>query len=291
MSCPSRVLPLLALALTSVTSCSDDDSAGSTPATEAAAHDNASHCGSLESIEPGQYEQTHTHEGIEQVYWVVVPDSYDTGTSTDLYIVVPGGSGGAEAALTGWAPTLVGLDALVVFPDVANAQTRTVPMMRALIDDIANQYCIDSSRIYATGTSATAGFTARLMADASDVIAAFAPGIGTFRTTGLEPIGPVPFIAWSGDPDRGQVELSVAEWADSNGCQNDPTVSDLGSGIAHHHHEGCDAPSEYYYFAGMGHQVPNHDCSEVPQFCAEYEEFDFWEDVGNFFDANPLSAG
>jgi len=286
-----RAFTLLALALTSVTSCSDDDTAGSRPATETATPVDTDHCDSVPSIEPGQYEQTHTHDGVEQMYGVVVPESYDPGTATDLYIVVPGGSGSAQAALMGWAPSLVGLDALVVFPSVASADTQTVPMIRAMIDDIADQYCVDTSRVYATGSSATAGLTARLMADASDVIAAFAPGIGSFSTTGLDPIGPVPFIAWSGDPDRGQVESSVAEWADSNGCESDPIVSDLGSGVAHHHYEGCDAPSEYYYFEGMGHQVPNHDCSEVgAQFCAEYEEFDFWDDVGGFFDANPLSA-
>lgn len=287
--CPLRMLPLLALALTSVTSC-DDDSADSTPATELAAQGDVTHCDSLESIEPGQYQQSHTHEGVEQAYWVVVPDGDSTSSAANVYLVVPGGSGGAQAALTDWAPTLIGLEALVVFPDVASPETRTVPMIRALIDDVANQYCIDDSRIYATGTSATAGFTARLMAEASDVIAAFAPGIGKFGTIGLEPMAPVPFIAWSGTPDRGQVEGSVAEWADANGCETVPRVSDLGSGVAHHHYEGCDAPSEYYYFDGMGHQVPNHDCSEGSRFCAEYEEFDFWEDVGGFFDANPLSA-
>ena len=114
-----RAFTLLALALTSVTSCSDDDTAGSRPGTETATQDDADHCDSVPSIEPGQYEQTHTHDGIEQMYGVVVPESYDPGTATDLYIVVPGGSGSAQAALMGWAPSLVGLDALVVFPSVA----------------------------------------------------------------------------------------------------------------------------------------------------------------------------
>ena len=286
---PVRSFPVLALVLMSVAGCSADDTADSTPVTDTVTQDDASHCDSLESIEPGQYQQSHILEGVEQAYWVVVPEGYSTNAAADLYIVVPGGSGGAQAAVTAWGPGLTGLDAVVVFPEVATEETKTVPMIRALIDDVANQYCIDSSRIYATGGSSAAGFTARLMAEASDVIAAFAQGIGRFGTIGLEPIGPVPFIAWSGDFDRGQVEDSVAEWIESNGCTNVPVVSDLGSGVAHHHYESCDAPSEYYYFEGMGHQVPVHDCSGI-QYCAEYEEFDFWDDVGSFFDANPLST-
>lgn len=286
-----RALPLLGLALTSVAGCGDGDAGGSTPAAGAAIHGDVTRCGSLEPVEPGHHERTHTHAGIEQVYWVVVPDSYEVDTAADLYIVVPGGSGSARAAVSGWAPGLVGLEALVVFPDVAGAGTKTVPMIRALIDDVAGHYCVNNSRVYATGTSASAGFTARLMAEASDVFAAFAPGIGAFGISGLEPLGPVPFIAWSGDPDRGQVERSVAQWSASNGCETDPTISRLGSGISHHHYEGCDAPSEYYFFAGMGHQVPAHDCSAVgPRYCAEYDEFDFWDEVGAFFDANALSA-
>ncbi len=291
---------LVALALMAVSACGDEDSVPesapaatgtSTPATVDDTDGAGGGCDDPSAVEPGAYEHGHTHAGVEQANFVVVPETYESGTPAHLYIVVPGGSGSAEGALMGWGPNLVGVDALVVFPELGHPASRTVPMMRALIDDVADTYCIDRSRVYATGTSASAGFTSRLMADASDVIAAFAPGIGRFPTTGLEPIGPVPLIAWSGDIDRAQVELSVAEWAAANGCTAEPTVSDLGSGIAHHHYEGCAAPTEYYYFAGMGHQVPNHDCSAVgPQYCAEYQEFDFWEEVSRFFDAHPLPA-
>jgi len=269
-----------------VSACGEGDSAdvGEEAGTGVAA------CSPSHSAEPGLEERNHTLDGVEQPYVVAVPETYDARTPVSVYIVVPGGSGGAQAAAEGWGPTLGGLDALVVFADVGRADRRTVPMIRALIDDVADTYCIDRTRVFASGSSASAGFTARLMADASDVIAAFAPGIGRFGTLGLEPIGPVPLIAWSGDPDRSTVENSVAEWADSNGCERGPSVSDLGSGIAHHHYEGCDAPTEYYYFAGMGHQVPDHDCSaDRSGYCAEYEEFDFWDDVGSFFEAHPLT--
>lgn len=247
-------------------------------------------CSPSQSAESGSEEQQHTLDGVEQPYWVAVPETYDASTPVSLYIVVPGGSGSAQSAAAGWGPTLDGVDALVVFADVGAADRKTVPMMRALIDDVADKYCVDRDRVFASGTSATAAFTGRLMANASDVIAAFAVGIGRFGTIGLEPDGPVPLIAWSGDPDRGVVEGSVAEWADSNGCEIQPTVSDLGSGVVHHHYEGCGAPVEYYFFAGMGHQVPNHDCSaDRSGFGAEYEEFDFWDDAGSFFEAHPLT--
>jgi polyhydroxybutyrate depolymerase len=282
---------LSVLALMGPASCGDDDGALESTAATAEQTGADSGCDGTNAVEPGSYVHSHTLDGVEQPYRAVVPETYDSGTRTDLYVLVPGGSGSAEAGLAGWGPTLTGVDALVVVADVGSSGTRTVPMIRALIDDVATQYCIDRSRVYATGSSASGGLTGRLMADASDVIAAFAPGIGTFGPMGLDPIGPVPFIAGSGDPDRGAVERSVVGWAESNGCAVEPTVSDLGSGIAHHHYEGCAAPTEYYDFAGMGHQVPLHDCGAAgPQYCAEYDEFDFWDDVGRFFDANPLSA-
>lgn len=247
-------------------------------------------CSPSQSAEPGSEEQHHTLDGVEQPYVVAVPETYDASTPVSVYIVVPGGSGSAQSAAAGWGPTLDGVDALVVFADVGTPDRKTVPMLRALIDDVADKYCVDRDRVFATGSSASAGFTGRLMAEASDVIAAFAVGIGRFGTVGLEPTGPVPLIAWSGDPDRGVVEGSVEEWADANGCEIQPTVSDLGSGVVHHHYEGCGAPVEYYFFGGMGHQVPDHDCSaDRSGFCAEYEEFDFWVDVGSFFEAHPLT--
>ena len=268
-------------ATTGAPNAADDERAGRTDAS----------CDASSPVVPGEYELRHTFGGVEQSYVAVVPETYDPKTPAHVYIVVPGGSGSAQAARAGWGPNLAGVDAIVVFADVGNPATRTVPMIRALIDDVADRHCVDRSRVYATGGSASAGFTARLMADASDVIAAFAPGIGTFGTTGLDPIGPVPLIAWSGDLDRAQVERSVAEWAIANGCATEPTSSDLGSGIVHHHYEDCAASTEFYDFVGMGHQVPSHDCSGVgPQYCAEYEEFDFWKDVGSFFDAHPLPA-
>jgi poly(3-hydroxybutyrate) depolymerase len=305
--CPWRAgTVLVALTLMSLASCGDDDGASdsttptmlTTPTTTEGAPagtDDADladpGCDAATTVEPGSYEHSHMLDEVEQPYRVVVPDTYGSGSPAGLFIVVPGGSGSAEAALAGWGPTLTDVDALVAFVEVGRPETRTVPMIRALIDDVADRYCVDRYRVYATGSSASAGFTSRLMADASDVIAAFAPGIGMFGTVGLDPIGPVPLIAWSGDPDRGPVERSVADWAASNGCEPEPIVSDLGSGVAHHQYEGCSAPTEYYDFAGMGHQIPMHDCGSVgPEFCAEYDEFDFWDDVGRFFDANPLPA-
>lgn len=269
---------IVILALFAV-ACGGDEEAGTDGST----------CDPAKAAEPGNYERSHQLGDLEQHYWVVVPSSYDGTAATPLYVLMPGGAGLAEPALVAWGPSLVGLDALVVFPDLAGAGRDDVATIRALVDDVADGYCIDRTRVYATGGSSSAGATARLMANASDVFAAFAVGIGSFGADGRDPVGPVPLLAWAGTTDFVSVERSVAQWAAVNNCDA-PVVTDLGSDVAHHHYQGCDAPLEYYYFKGMGHQVPSHECGEIGGYCAEYQEFDFWADAGAFFAANPLDA-
>jgi poly(3-hydroxybutyrate) depolymerase len=300
---PHVVLVIVALALTSVTGCGGDDRTADTklPTSEQSIPTSAGtsddgdpqvatsgECDPARPAEAGDYPGTNRADDVEQAYWVVVPPSYDGVKPADLYLLLPGGSGNADVALAGWGPSLGGLDALVLIADLRESGTRNVEVLRALIDEVAAEYCVDATGVYVIGSSTSAAIAGRLMFAAPDLIAAAAVGVGDFRPEGMEPTAPVPLLVWTGDVDRWGAAPAAEEWAVHNGCDSEPTVRDLGSGISWHHYEGCDATVEFYDFVGMGHMVPLHDCHGDAVFCSEYEEFDFWETASEFFDDNPL---
>lgn len=298
----ARAIPVLvALTLVGVVSCGDDDDAAdsttatteqATPASAGTSDGPLVGAAPIQECEPARPFEAGDHPGsnvvgeIEQNYWVVVPPSYDGVNPVAVYLLLPGGAGSAEPALAGWGPSLAGLDALVVVPDVFGLR-RDVDVSRALVDKVASEYCVAPTQVYAVASSSSAGQAGRLMAHAPDVIAASAIGLGSFGAIGLEPTSPVPVLAWTGDPDRQRTTEGVEVWVGHNGCAREPTVSDLGSEISWSHYEGCDAAVEFYDFVGMGHRVPVHDCHGQFGYCAEYAEFDFWEVVSEFFAENP----
>lgn len=108
--------------------------------------------------------------------------------------------------------------------------------VRALIAELAKSYTIDSSRIYATGLSNGAEFSALLACDMADQIAAVASVAGGyFRAELCSPARPVAIMEFHGTSDQilpyegiPNVLLSVPEglerWAARNGCAADSTV-------------------------------------------------------------------
>ena len=126
-------------------------------------------------------------------------------------------------------------------------------------------------------------------------VASYSPGIGSsVPLPGCVPERPVPLVSFTGDLDRGRDTALVAAWAEMNGCDPEPTIEELGSGVSHVRYEGCDAAVELFDIDGMGHVWPLHDCleethpGEASAYCSEYEEVDYLEDALRFFDENPL---
>ncbi len=251
-----------------------------------------SQTGSSASCDPalpaasGDVELVNSANGLEQPYWLVVPERYNGVDALALWLLLPGGLGDHQAAYAGWASSLHRAEAVVAVPNLQGA-SREVDVVVALIDDIASAYCVDRARVYAIGSSGSSRFTGALMERGSDHIAAFAVGLGGFGSTS-ETTPAVPFWSWTGNTDRKSTEPAALLWASRNGCDAEPTVVELGDGIHHWQFAGCDAPAEYYFLDGMGHQVPGHECPESSVYCAQYDDFDFIDEVRGFFEANPL---
>ena len=114
-----------------------------------------------------------------------------------------------------------------------------VAFLRAIVDEIAAETCIDRTRVYVTGMS-NGGFLAhRVACEASDFVAAIAPVAGVLGIDEADctPTRPVPVMHFHGTADiivpyGGSVFLSypsvddtIAFWRSLNECEADSTIT------------------------------------------------------------------
>lgn len=163
----------------------------------------------------------------------------------------------------------------------------------AVLAELGEQLCIDERRVYATGLSNGAMFTSALVCARADVIAAAAPVAGLTDLDGCDPARPVPVLTYHGTADpillfNGGVDLSaipgsgggptttappadldgegypaaVAAFAERNGCDPEPTDSDLTDEVIRRVYdcpEGADV--EFLVIEGGGHSWPSSEFS------------------------------
>lgn len=252
-------------------------------------HQQMTSCEPSRPFDAGEYDRVNVFGDVEQRYWVVVPESYEGDEPVPLMLLLPGGDGDRDKALAGFSPALDDDLGLVVIADLTSPDEYSIEVIESLLDQVTAEFCVDESRLDLFGSSASARFSAQIISALPDRVAAAAIGLQSFPPD--DPESPVPILAWTGNSDRAATVRSVAAWAEVNGCDSEPTVADLGSGISHVSYDGCEEPLELYDIDGMGHQIPAHDCSGMDPayeaFCAEFEELDLFEAAAAFFAANP----
>ena len=78
-----------------------------------------------------------------------------------------------------------------------------VGFVRALVDKLKGEGCVDTKRIYATGMSNGGGMTLRLACDAADIIAAVAPNaFDLIQNEPCSPARPITMIDYRGTADN-----------------------------------------------------------------------------------------
>ena len=239
--------------------------------------------------EPGEYEGSL--EGIpNQLYWVIVPDSYKDTAPVPLYLHLAAGSGDHDSFLAGWRPYLDDLAGVMVMVNTADPARGKPEALTALIDELTSEFCIDPKRIHALGTSWSGGMVGTLACESSDRIASFVSALsGHVPPAGCDPERPVPLLSFTGDVDRTQVAALVETWAGINGCDPDPKVEDLGSGVLRKTFENCEADVLFYDIVGMGHAWPLHEAvGPGAELIAVYEEVDYLDEAVRFFTEHPL---
>ncbi len=145
-----------------------------------------------------------------------------------------------------------------------------VTFLTTLVRDLAGRYCIDLSRVYATGISGGGRMADQLACDASSVFAAVAPVAGLRYPSPCPASRPVPVIAFHGtadliDPYDGNglgywtysVPTAARLWAGHNHCAVSPQTT-AGRGYHLIRYAGCrgGAEVELYAVTGEGHEWP-----------------------------------
>jgi poly(3-hydroxybutyrate) depolymerase/LmbE family N-acetylglucosaminyl deacetylase len=102
------------------------------------------------------------------------------------------------------------------------SDTRDAEFVRAVLDRLESERCVDRRRVFATGMS-NGGFFANVLGCVlGDRLAAVAPVAGARALDGCVPAGPMPILLLAGRPDRvvplGLVRGARDWWARENGC-------------------------------------------------------------------------
>jgi polyhydroxybutyrate depolymerase len=194
-----------------------------------------------------------------------------------------GGSGAAIEQYSGFLPVSDREGFLLVSPDGTGSITGwgagaslpgwpvdDIQFGRDLLQTLKQDFCIDSTRIYAVGHSNGAFMASRLACDLPGEIAAIAPVAGIY----VPPEGcstPVPVLAFHGTADdvvpfgggvvretyryRG-AEQELAAWAQTDHCTGTPTTRDLGPQLALEQENQCAQPVGIVLIKGAGHEWP-----------------------------------
>ncbi|MDQ1256032.1 MAG: polyhydroxybutyrate depolymerase [Candidatus Hydrogenedentes bacterium] len=208
--------------------------------------------------------RTLEHDGLERVYHVYVPDSYDGDQALPVVVFIHGTlvNWWQMSLLSGFNRVAEREGFIVVYPEGVNMEWndgRGVPYLPwnetgiddvgfvdAMLDALAAEYSIDEKRVYATGISNGAMMAHRLACELTERFAAIAPVSGTMPELLHETCAPSrpipvlmfhgtldPLVPWEGGGVFGlpvwglqlSVEDTVAFWVEHNGCGATPEVT------------------------------------------------------------------
>ncbi len=232
-----------------------------------------------------------TSGGITRTYDVWMPLDYNGTRPVPLVVELAGtgGNGYGFDGYTGLSTTAVKQGFAVAAPDPIESGGFTahwvipgddaqddVAFMHDMLHQIESTYCVDPSRIYATGLSSGGAFTTWI-ACASNEFAALAPfsGINLVRPCSGAPVPMLvfhgtgdPIVPFHGPQDlstpppgtslafMGDVEKDVAVWAGRNGCTGAPIDVAITSSVTQREYQNCKADTVLEIVANGGHTIP-----------------------------------
>ncbi|KAI9712332.1 MAG: hypothetical protein M1820_001545 [Bogoriella megaspora] len=267
--------------------------AKSFPCTAALSENNPG-CGQLHLITGFPEPHTIQSSGIDRTYLVHAPSDY---ANTQSYPLVMGFHGSGSVGLffevdSDFDNAKYSGNKIMVYPDGINGSwagpsyadttvDQDLQFVQDVLDDVRSKYCIDDSRIYATGMSNGGGFVDTLACNdtVGGEFAAFAPASGAFYTDlkgpdndckparSMTPIleihgGDDKTVDYDGGEGNGGKEPPIADWvswwAERNGCSQDPSSNDSSShGDVHHLSwdcQGVEGLVQHWKVDDMGHQ-------------------------------------
>ncbi len=313
----TAVIGLLALVVSACTGRSPKDDAApatTTPAIDARSTTATAPPSTVESdgrgcseddAEPGQTTVELDFEGQNRTYELYVPQGYDGAERAPLVLNWHGlgSTGKQQLDFSEYRLTADAGQFFVVAPtglpspgDTRNSWELTddadpgrddLAFAHALLDDVSDRVCVDPARIYTTGMSNGGYFSARLVCEMADRVAAAASVAGMTREDDCEPSRPVPYLAFHGVEDEivpyaggGYSSLApgvylelmdrsipdeFAEFATEFGCDVEPASTEVAEGVSSSTYGGCEEDVELvlYTIADAGHTWPGSRTSKL----------------------------
>lgn len=214
-------------------------------------------------------EKTLMHEDVERSYIMYVPSSYTADEPTPLVVNMHGLTSNAQQQM-GFVShmNLVAEEEgfLVAYPnavagDWTISNDHNISFIDSLLDTVAAEYSVDSSRTYATGLSQGGSMSYIVGAALPDRFAAIAPVAGVRFLSGEEnllppsvpnvPSRPKPLLHIHGTADPialynggnspvpgrednviPSVDSTIGEWVANNGCDATAAMSEIPNSVA-----------------------------------------------------------
>ena len=148
-------------------------------------------CPAMATARPGDMTETITAGGMQRTFLRHIPNGYTGRTPAPVVFDFHGlsGTGMQQSNLSGFRNVADQKGFIMVWPNgvdnswnvgrcCGTAQSQNIDdvgFVRAIIATLAQEACIDTKRVYATGCSNGGGMSYKLACDAADVIAAVAP--------------------------------------------------------------------------------------------------------------------
>ncbi|KYF94963.1 Ricin and poly(3-hydroxybutyrate) depolymerase fusion [Sorangium cellulosum] len=221
--------------------------------------------------------------GTTREYILAVPDGYDANRAYRLIFAWHPRGGSAEQVATGFGGGYYGLQsraagsAIFVSPEGidqgwANSGGRDIAFLRAMLDRLRGELCIDESRIFSTGFSYGGMMSYAIGCAMGDVFRAIAPMSGALYSGCDDGDHPVAMWGAHGDADNvvpldnGRTARDV--FLERNGCGSQTTPVDPSPCVSY---EGCDAgyPVVWCEFSG-GHAMPSNSGESIWRFFSQF---------------------
>jgi poly(3-hydroxybutyrate) depolymerase len=293
--CSMRRSAILALLILMTAACGEEaDESGAAPTATVSITTTVAPAGATagqgcEALhEPGEYEGVGHFGDVKQPYWMVVPATYAELSPAALYVHLASGDGDHHFLMESWRPYLGDADGLTLMVNTAMPSRGSPDALASLVDQISEEYCVDPQRVHIDGTGNSFRLTETFACEYSDRVASFIAALGRGGSA-CTPDRPVPLLTFTGDPDRFGVKSLLDKWIKINGCDPEPVVEDLGSGVRRKAYQNCNADILFYDIEGMAHTLPLHEAKgPAAVWITEYDEVDYLEEAYKFFFDHPM---
>jgi len=273
-------------------------------------------CAASQAVATGDSSRTLSVDGRDRTYLLHVPPGYDGTKPLPLVLNLHGfGSSGQRQALYSRFPALADAEQFfVVSPDGAGQPQQwnirrdpqlpdDVAFIRALLDTLEGELCVDRERVFAAGISNGAAFAQQLACAMPERFAAIAAVAALVYPLACPTDQPIAVIAFHGTADtcvpfdggpvtcgtaRGvvpSVEDSALNWARHDQCNLTASRVRVSENVRSIAYSECAAETAVVVFVieGGGHTWPGS--IDVARLGPTTQEIDATEQIWQFFTA------